>query len=88
MFKVGDALPKAYSNKESEAKKAIGDTMYGYYDSTKKSLMQATLIGGLFMQMRTFWSGKKNQYLAPGGIKGQGKWVIMKDPEGQELFYA
>jgi hypothetical protein len=27
------------------------------------------------MQMRTYWSAKKNQYLAPGGIKAQGKWV-------------
>jgi hypothetical protein len=39
LFKIGDDLPKAYSNKESEAKKAVGDNMYGYYDSTKKSLM-------------------------------------------------
>ena len=44
LFKLGTeseptALPKAYSNKESEAKKAVGDNMYGYYDSTKKSLM-------------------------------------------------
>lgn len=75
LFSVGDALPKAYSNKESEAKKAVADSMYGYYDSTKKSLMQATFLGGLIMQMRTYWSAKKNQYLAPGGIKTQGKWV-------------
>jgi hypothetical protein len=38
LFTVGQPLPKAYSNKESEAKKAVGDSMYGYYDSTKKSL--------------------------------------------------
>jgi hypothetical protein len=25
--------------------------------------------------MRTYWSAKKNQYLAPGGIKAQGKWI-------------
>lgn len=75
LFKIGDPLPKAYSNKESEAKKAVGDTMYGYYDSTKKSLMQSTMLGGLLMQMRTYWSAKKNQYLAPGGTKSQGKWV-------------
>jgi hypothetical protein len=62
-------LPKAYSNKESEAKKAVGDSMYGYYDSTKKSLFQATFIGSLLMQMRTYWSAKKNQYFAPGGVK-------------------
>jgi hypothetical protein len=88
LFKIGDELPKAYSNKESEAKKAVGDTMYGYYDSTKKSLVQSTLMGGLVMQMRTFWSGKKNQYFAPGGIKGQGKWVVAKDPNGNELYYS
>ena len=88
LFKIGDELPKAYSNKESEAKKAVGDTMYGYYDSTKKSLVQSTLMGGLVMQMRTFWSGKKNQYFAPGGIKGQGKWVVAKDPNGNDLYYS
>lgn len=90
-------LPKAYSNKESEAKKAVGDSMYGYYDSTKKSLFQATFIGGLMMQMRTYWSAKKNQYFAPGGVKAQGQWVhaeeMMKDPKTgemskQKLYYS
>lgn len=74
-FTIGQPLPKAYSNKESEAMKAVGDSMYGYYDSTKKSLWQATLIGGLFMQMRTYWSSKKNQYFGPQGFKNQGRWV-------------
>lgn len=88
LFKVGDALPKAYSNKESEAMKAVGDSMYGYYDSTKKSMFQATFIGSLMMQMQTYWSAKKNQYLGPGGFKVQGKWVQAKDPDGVELYYA
>jgi len=26
------------------------------------------------MQMRTYWSGKKNQYMQSGGVKVQGKW--------------
>ena len=90
LFTLGEkvALPKAYSNKEAEAKKAVGDTMYGYYDSTKKSMMQATLLGGLLMQMRTYWSAKKNQYLAPGGIKAQGEWVQATDDKGEKLYYA
>lgn len=97
LFKIGDDLPKAYSNKESEARKAVGDTMYGYYDSTKKSLMQATMLGGLIMQMRTYWSAKKNQYLAKGGIKAQGKWVHAEQefinpttgkPEMKKLYYS
>ena len=62
--------------------------MYGYYDTSKKSLIQATLLGGLMMQMRTYWSSKKNQYLAPGGIKNQGKWVYMTDHNGEEVFYS
>lgn len=81
-------LPKAYSNKESESMKAIGDTMYGYYDSSKKSLWQSTFLGGLMMQMQTYWSGKKNQYLAPGGIKAQGKWVQMISPNGKKCYYS
>lgn len=81
-------LPKAYSNKESESMKAIGDTMYGYYDNSKKSLMQATMLGGLIMQMKTYWSSKKNQYLAPGGIKAQGKWEQMVSPNGKKCFYS
>jgi hypothetical protein len=32
-------------------------------------------MGALWMQMRTFWSGKKNQYLSSPGIKLQGKFV-------------
>ena len=47
--------------------------------------------------MRTYWSAKKNQYLAPGGIKSQGKWIQAEqevtDPQtGQttkkKLYYA
>jgi len=26
------------------------------------------------MQMKTYWSGKKNQYLQPGGVRLWGKW--------------
>lgn len=97
LFKVGQPLPKAYSNKESEAKKAVGDSMYGYYDSTKKSLFQSVFLGGLMMQMRTYWSSKKNQYLQPGGVKNQGQWVQAEeeiiDPETnkvtkQKLYYS
>lgn len=88
LFKVGDALPKAYSNRESESMKSVADTMYGYYDSTKKSMMQATFLGSLVMQMKTYWSAKKNQYLAPGGIKQQGHFEQAVSPNGKKLFYA
>jgi len=48
--------------------------LYGYYSQEKKSLMQSSYIGSLFFQMYTYWSGKKNQYLAPGSPKMMGRF--------------
>jgi hypothetical protein len=53
--------------------KALGDMIYGYYSHEKKSLWQSTTIGSMVMQMQTYWSSKKNQYMAPGGIKYMGR---------------
>lgn len=102
LFKLGTeseptALPKAYSNKESEARKAVGDNIYGYFDNTKKSMLQSTLLGCMLLQMKTHWSAKKNKYLAPGGIKAQGKWVQAEqdvidsntgEVKKEKVFYA
>jgi hypothetical protein len=49
--------------------KALSDLTYGYYSHEKKSLVQSTSIGAMFLQMATYWSSKKNQYLAPGGVR-------------------
>ena len=53
-------LPKAYTVKQSESMKALGDKTYGYYASEKKSLIQSFSLGALLFQMNTFWSSKKN----------------------------
>lgn len=66
-------LPRAYTTKQSEGMKALSDLIYGYYSSEKKSLVQSTTLGALYMQMNTYWSSKKNQWIAPGGIKMMGK---------------
>lgn len=71
-FKIGDALPKAYTIEQSESYKSLSDMIYGYYSHEKKSMIQSVGLGALFMQFKTYWSGKKNQYLAPGGIKSMG----------------
>lgn len=78
------ALPRAYTNQQAESMKSLGDTIYGYYSHEKKSLIMSTAVGSLWLQFRTYWSGKKNQYLAPGGVKLQGDWVhIQKNREYQ-----
>lgn len=78
LFKVGDALPKAYTNQESSSYKDEIDWKYGFYSHESKSLMQSSLIGGLMLQMYTYWSGKKNQYFAESGIKQRGRMEQLK----------
>ena len=80
-------LPLPYTNLEIESKKSICDLIYGYYAHEKKSLVHNFWIGALAMQMRTYWSGKKNQYLAPGGVKLLGNWEQLKDSQGNLLYY-
>jgi hypothetical protein len=66
-------LPKAYTAQQSDGYKDVADSIYGYYSHEKKALIQSHNIGAMIMQMNTYWSAKKNQYLAPGSIKLQGK---------------
>lgn len=50
-------------------------------------MIQSTFIGGLFMQFKTYWSGKKNQYLGSKGVKLEGKWerLVTYDKEGKAI---
>ena len=78
-IRVGDKFPRAYTNQEAQAMKSIADNMYGYYNHENKSLMGSMFMGSLAMQMKTYWSSKKNQYLAPGGCKLMGHWEDYKE---------
>lgn len=71
-------LPKAYTIQQSESLKDVADSIYGYYSSEKKSMIQAHTLGAMIMQMNTYWSAKKNQYLAPGSVKLQGQLKIVE----------
>ena len=68
-------LPKAYSNKESEGRKAFSDRIYGYYAHEKKSMFNSTFVGALTMQMNTYWSAKKNQYIQKRSYTQEGYYV-------------
>ena len=83
---VDNGLPQAYTTKEVESMKSLGDLIYGYYSHEKKSLVQYTFVGSMFMQMKTYWSGKKNQYLQPGGIKVRGNWQQYEE-NGKKYYY-
>lgn len=79
-------LPKAYTVKQSESMKALGDKTYGYYASEKKSLIQSFTIGAIIFQMNTFWSSKKNQYFSGRGYTQEGEFVdyVEENPEDPE----
>lgn len=82
-------LPRAYTVQEAESRKDVADTLYGYYDHTKKSLFLGTYLGSLIGQMRTYWSAKKNQYLgSKGSNKIKGRYIHKKDDEGNLLYYV
>lgn len=77
---INKKLPKAYTAQQSDSHKDVADTYYGYYTEERKALIQAYGIGAMLMQMNTYWSSKKNQWLAPGGVKLQGKMVQYEEP--------
>ena len=77
-------LPQAYTNKQARSYKAMADKMYGYYSHEKKALMQSSLIGALFWQMNTYWSGKKNQWFAISSVKDRGHFTHYNEVELDE----
>lgn len=79
-------LPKAYTNQQSEAYKNIADDIYGYYSHEKKAMVHALLLGKLFMQFKTYFSGKKNQYFMPGGVRMRGDYQQATTDEGLKLY--
>ena len=86
--KNGNLLPltKPYTTKQSESIKALCDKTYGYYSSEKKSMIQSFTSGQLFMQMATYWSSKKNQYLSGRVITQEGKYVKYVDNNGDAWY--
>lgn len=81
-------LPRAYINLQAESMKSLADMIYGYYSHEKKALLHNMMIGGLLMQMRTYVSAKKQQYLAKGSSTLQGSFEHLKDEHGKLLYYG
>ena len=86
LFQIGQPLPKSHTNQQIESFKSLADDIYGYYAHEKKAMVHSYTLGALWMQMRTFWSGKKNQYLGGQGIKLKGRYAQQKDANGNLLY--
>lgn len=83
---IDNPLPKPYTTQLSDAYKNVGNDTYGYYSSEQKALIHLRWIGNLFMQFRTYFSGKKNQYFMPGGVKMRGNYEHAKDDDGNYMY--
>lgn len=83
-------LPRAYTSQQAESHKNIADSIYGYYTEENKSLVQATALGSMWLQFKTYWSSKKDQYLQAGGVYQRGSWEnyteIEKDSNGNQVL--
>lgn len=71
-------LPFPLTEKNITSLKDIGDAIYGYYDDSNKALLSHYFVGNLLFHFRTYWTAKKNQYLAPGGVKLRGQYQTKK----------
>lgn len=81
-------LPRAYTNKQAESMKSLADDIYGYYSHEKKSMIMSTAVGSMWLQFKTYWSGKKNQYLQKGGVRLRGNWEqYTENINGKQVKY-
>ena len=49
-------------------------------------MIQSFTLGQLFMQMATYWSSKKNQYLSGRVVTQDGKYVKYVDSNGTQWY--
>lgn len=79
-------LPKAYPSRQTDGYKNIADDIYGYYTHENKAMIHLSILGKMYMQFKTFFSGKANQYLAPGKVRMRGTFEQMKDQDGNLIY--
>lgn len=87
-LKIGDPLPRAYTNLEAQSVKSFADICYGHYDKNTQMMLKYQFIGSFMMQFRTFLSAKMEQWILKPGIYNQGNWKQAYDSEGNKIVYV
>jgi hypothetical protein len=87
LLKYGDDLPRAYTQKQSDAIKEYSDTIYGCYDHELKNQLEHKTLGIILFQYKTYWSGAMRRYFAlPGTKTAKGKYIHLKNEQGELLY--
>ena len=84
-LKDGDALPKAYTARESASIKSFADMCFGHYDKNTQMLAKHMFLGSFFLQFRTFISAKLEQWVLKPGTYDQGSYKIAVDENGNKF---
>lgn len=82
-----DELPDALPQVEVNKYKQIANTLFGYMETSEKSLAFSRTLGIIFGQFMTYMTAKKNQYFLPRNYYGDGHWELLKDQNGNQLYY-
>ena len=83
-----DDLPDAYTLAQIESFKTFADNIYGSYNKSTRSKYENTAIGRNFVVFSTWMNGIVDVYAKKRQIsKGESKWVQMKDPNGELLYF-
>lgn len=83
-LKDGDALPKAYTNREATSIKSFSDLCYGHYDKNTQLLCKNMFLGSFFFQFKTFISAKLEQWILKPDIYDQGSIQQRVDENGNK----
>lgn len=81
-----DELPDALPQVEVNKYKQIANTLFGYMETSEKSLAFSRTLGIIFGQFMTYMTAKKNQYFLPRNYYGDGHWEALKDQNGNQLY--
>lgn len=85
-LKYGDPLPQALDPIQQNNAKTRTDILFGNYDDESKSLIQRTLLGGMFFQFKTYGISRMIEWWRQGGAINIILPSDMKDENGKQLY--
>lgn len=81
-LRIGDELPRAYTNVENMTLKNYADILFGHYDPETKALITQTFVGKMFFHMRSFALSIWERNTLPAGIYNLKELKQKVDPDG------
>lgn len=84
LVKIGDDLPAAYTTRQKNNLKELSDTMYGCYDHEAKMQFEHNILGLMWFQFKTYWSGTMRRWFSQtNAMTSKGHFEQAKDADGK-----